>query len=92
MGFTDFRIITKHILPNIMEEFKIYQPTILLNKTFEIKNMTQKITLTPDIFLSGLGKNEFIWSTSKGQLISIGLFGVFNSPKKRTKTSQPEVS
>ena len=54
--------------------------------------MTQKITLTPDIFLSGLGKNEFIWSTSKGQLISIGLFGVFNSPKKRTKTSQPEVS
>ena len=29
------------ILPNIIEEFKIYQPTILLNNTFEIKNMTQ---------------------------------------------------
>ena len=55
------------------------------------KNMTQKITLTPDIFLSGLGKNEFIWSTSKGQLISIGLFGVFNSPKKRTKIIRFEV-
>ena len=29
---------------------------------------------------------------AKGQLIWKGLFGIFNSSKKRTKTSQPEVS
>ena len=29
--------------------------------------------------------------TAKGQLISKGLFGFYNSSKKRTKTSQPEL-
>ena len=32
------------------------------------------------------------WKLPKGQLISKGLFGILNSPKKQTKTSRPEVS
>ena len=32
-----------------------------------------------------------MYVTTKGQLISEELFGVFDSSKKRTKTSQPEV-
>ena len=34
----------------------------------------------------------WVWNYGKGQLTSKGLFGVFNSPKKRMKTSRPEVS
>ena len=36
--------------------------------------------------------SRLFWFKIKGQLISKGLFGVFNSPKKRMKTSQPELS
>ena len=34
---------------------------------------------------------EYIVLKIKGHLISKGLFGVFNSSEKRTKTSRPEV-
>ena len=35
---------------------------------------------------------NFLIAPSKGQLISKCLFGVFNSPKKRTKTIRLEVT
>ena len=39
-----------------------------------------------DFLLVGHGRNPIRKNcVSKGQLISKGLFGVFNSPKKRTK-------
>ena len=42
--------------------------------------------------LESRDKEELSILSIKGQLISKGLFGVFNSSKKRMKTSQPEVS
>ena len=60
----------------------------------------QGICVSPVDFLSlrhadvgQIGHNESsVWLVDKGQLISKGFFGVFNSSKKRTKTSRPEVS
>ena len=43
----------------------------------------------PKIFGKDL---KIILTLIKGQLISKGLFGVFNSSKKQMKTSGPEVS
>ena len=46
-----------------------------------------------DFLLVGHGRNPIRKNcVCKGQLISKGLFGVFNSPKKPTKTSKLEVS
>ena len=48
------------ILPNIMEEFKIYQPTILLNNVFEIKNVTQIIkNLSYQGYSIGFSQKQF---------------------------------
>jgi hypothetical protein len=41
---------------------------------------------------SGVASALLRYQYLKGQLILKGLFGVFNSSKKRTKTSRPEVS
>ena len=47
------------VLPNIMEEFKIYQPTILLNNNFEMKNMTQIVkNLSYQGYLIGFSQKQ----------------------------------